>query len=145
MYNLFKFIKRKNVNLNYFLVLYSDMIAIWIFLNVLFIVFIVEFFTYVRKNRQVKNTKEDKTRSNYDLNLNESKEILLDKYSTVKDVQIELLPGKFLIKTSNNVFIKIKDRVVIPEINLLYDINEKFTLDVINVKGEKINYFYKKI
>lgn len=145
MYILFKFIKRKNVNLNYFLVLYSDMIAIWIFLNVLFIVFIVEFFTYVRKNRQVKNTKEDKTRSNYDLNLNESKEILLDKYSTVKDVQIELLPGKFLIKTSNNVFIKIKDRVVIPEINLLYDINEKFTLDVINVNGEKINYFYKKI
>tara|TARA_Y100000356_G_scaffold131842_1_gene136157 strand:+ start:2574 stop:3011 length:438 start_codon:yes stop_codon:yes gene_type:complete len=145
MYILFKFIKRKNVNLNYFLVLYSDMIAIWIFLNVLFIVFIVEFFTYVRKNRQVKNTKEDKTHSNYDLNLNESKEILLDKYSTVKDVQIELLPGKFLIKTSNNVFIKIKDRVVIPEINLLYDINEKFTLDVINVNGEKINYFYKKI
>ena len=145
MYNLFKFIKRKNVNLNYFLVLYSDMIAIWIFLNVLFIVFIVEFFTYVRKNRQVKNTKEDKTRSNYDLNLNESKEVLLDKYSTVKDVQIELLPGKFLIKTSNNVFIKIKDRVIIPEINLLYDINEKFTVDVINVNGEKINYFYKKI
>jgi len=121
------------------------MIAIWIFLNVLFIIIIVEFFTYVRKNRQVKNTKEDKTRSNYDLNLNESKEVLLDKYSTVKDVQIELLPGKFLIKTSNNVFIKIKDRVVIPEINLLYDINEKFTLDVINVNGEKINYFYKKI
>ena len=145
MYNLFKFIKRKNVNINYFLVLYSDMIAIWIFLNVLFIVFIVEFFTYVRKNRQVKNTKEDKTRSNYDLNLNESKEILLDKYSTLKDIQIELLPGKFLIKTSNNVFIKIKDRIVIPEINLLYDINEKFTLDVINVNGEKINYFYKKI
>lgn len=145
MYNLFKFIKRKNINLNYFLVLYSDMIAIWIFLNVLFIVIIVEFFTYVRKNRQVKNTKEDKTRSNYDLNLNESKEVLLDKYSTVKDVQIELLPGKFLIKTSNNVFIKIKDRVVIPEINLLYDINEKFTIDVINVNGEKINYFYKKI
>lgn len=145
MYNLFKFIKRKNVNLNYFLVLYSDMIAIWIFLNVLFIVIIVEFFTYVRKNRQVKNTKEDKTHNNYDLNLNESKEILLDKYSTIKDVQLELLPGKFLIKTSNNVFIKIKDRIVIPEINLLYNINEKFILDVINVNGEKINYFYKKI
>lgn len=145
MYILFKFIKRKNVNLNYFLVLYSDMIAIWIFLNVLFIVIIVEFFTYVRKNRQVKNTKEDKTGSNYDLNLNESKEILLDKYSTLKDVQIELLPGKFLIKTSNNVFIKIKDRIVIPEINLLYNINENFILDVINLNGEKINYFYKKI
>lgn len=145
MYNFFKFIKRKNVNLNYFLVLYSDMIAIWIFLNVLFIVIIVEFFTYIRKNRHVNNTKEDKIRSNYELNLNESKEVLLDKYSTVKDVQIELLPGKFLIKTSNNVFIKIKDRVVIPEINLLYNINEKFTLDIINVNGEKINYFYKKI
>ena len=145
MYILFKFIKRKNVNLNYFLVLYSDMIAIWIFLNVLFIVIIVEFFTYVRKNRQVKNTKEDKTRDNYDLNLNESKEILLDKYSTLKDVQLELLPGKFLIKTPNNVFIKIKNRIVIPEINLLYNINEKFILDVINVNGEKINYFYKKI
>tara|TARA_B100001564_G_scaffold360034_1_gene384978 strand:+ start:4475 stop:4912 length:438 start_codon:yes stop_codon:yes gene_type:complete len=145
MYILFKFIKRKNVNLNYFLVLYSDMIAIWIFLNVLFIVIIVEFFTYVRKNRQVKNTKEDKTHDNYDLNLNESKEILLDKYSTLKDVQLELLPGKFLIKTPNNVFIKIKNRIVIPEINLLYNINEKFILDVINVNGEKINYFYKKI
>jgi len=145
MYNLFKFIKRKNVNLNYFLVLYSDMIAIWIFLNVLFIVIIVEFFTYVRKNRQVKNTKEDKTHNNYDLNSNESKEVLLDNYSTLKDVQIELLPGKFLIKNSDNVFIKIKDRVIIPEVNLLYNIDEKFTLEVINVKGQKINYLYKKI
>ena len=121
------------------------MIEFWFFLNVLFIVIIVEFFTYVRKNRQVKNTKEDKTHNNYDLNSNESKEVLLDNYSTLKDVQIELLPGKLLIKNSDNVFIKIKDRVIIPEVNLLYNIDEKFTLEVINVKGQKINYLYKKI
>ena len=60
-------------------------------------------------------------------------------------MQIELLPGNFVIKTSDDVFIKIKDRVIIPEINLMYNINENFTLEIINVNGQKINYYYKKI
>ena len=120
-------------------------ISFWTFFYILIIVFIVEFFTYVRKNELFKNIKGLETRSNYDFNSNESKEVLLDNYSTLKDVQIELLPGKFLIKNSDNVFIKIKDRVIIPEVNLLYNIDEKFTLEVINVKGQKINYLYKKI
>lgn len=122
------------------------MIEIWIFFNVLFIVIIVEFFTYIRKNKQFKNTGgKNKAHDNYDFNLKKSKEVLLDKYSTLTDMQIELLPGNFIIKTSDDVFIKIKDRVIIPEINLLYNINENFTLEIINVNGQKINYFYKKI
>ena len=120
------------------------MIEFWFFLNIFFIVIIVEFFTYIRKNKPFKNTSGNKT-NNIGVNSNESKEVLLDDYSTLKDVQIELLPGKLLIKNSDNVFIKIKDRVIIPEVNLLYNIDEKFTLEVINVKGQKINYLYKKI
>lgn len=122
------------------------MIAIWIFLNVLFVVIIVEFFTYIRKNKQFKNTNgENKRHDNYDFNSKKTKEVLLDKYSTLTDMQIELLPGNFVIKTSDDVFIKIKDRVIIPEINLMYNINENFTLEIINVNGQKINYYYKKI
>jgi hypothetical protein len=121
------------------------MLAAWTFFYIFFIVIIVEFFTYVRKNEHFKNTKGNRIQSDYDFNSNETKEVLLDKYSTLKDVQIELLPGKFLIKTSDDVFIKIKDRIIIPEINLLYNITEEFTLEIINVNGQKINYFYKKI
>tara|TARA_B100000902_G_C27201385_1_gene859245 strand:+ start:305 stop:685 length:381 start_codon:yes stop_codon:yes gene_type:complete len=120
-------------------------ISFWTFFYILIIVFIVEFFTYVRKNELFKNIKGLETRSNYDFNSNESKEVLLDNYSTLKDVQIELLPGKFLINNNEGVFIKIKDRIIIPEINLLYNISENFTLEIINVNRQKINYSYKKI
>jgi|TARA_B100001769_G_scaffold180391_1_gene142486 hypothetical protein len=120
-------------------------ISLWVFFYILIIVFTVEFFTYVRKNELFKNIKGLETRSNYDFNSNESKEVLLDNYSTLKDVQIELLPGKFLINNNEGVFIKIKDRIIIPEINLLYNISENFTLEIINVNRQKINYSYKKI
>tara|TARA_B100000900_G_scaffold416244_1_gene450504 strand:+ start:8784 stop:9074 length:291 start_codon:yes stop_codon:yes gene_type:complete len=91
-----------------------------------------------------KNKKEFEKRSNYDFNSNESKKVLLDDYCTLKDVQIELLPGKFLISNNEGVFIKIKDRVIIPDVNLLYNISENFTLEIINVNGQRINYSYKK-
>ena len=98
-------------------------ISFWTFFYILFVVFVVEFFTYIRKNKSYfKKTKETGTQINYDYNSNESKKFPLDKYSTLKDVQIELLPGKFLIKNSDDVFIKIKDRVIIPEINVIYKI-----------------------
>ncbi len=119
-------------------------LSFWIFFYILLIVFIVEFFTYVRRNEMFKNKKEFEKRSNYDFNSNESKKVLLDDYCTLKDVQIELLPGKFLISNNEGVFIKIKDRVIIPDVNLLYNISENFTLEIINVNGQRINYSYKK-
>ena len=89
------------------------MIAIWIFLNVFFIVIIVEFFTFVRKNKPFKNTNnENKPHGNYDFNP-EKKEVILDKYSTLKDVQIELLPGKFLIKKSKKLTIQLKEQLML--------------------------------
>ncbi len=119
-------------------------LSFWIFFYILLIVFIVEFFTYVRRNEMFKNKKEFEKRSNYNFNSNESKKVLLDDYCTLKDVQIELLPGKFLISNNEGVFIKIKDRVIIPDVNLLYNISENFTLEIINVNGQRINYSYKK-
>ncbi len=120
-------------------------ISFWTFFYILFVVFVVEFFTYIRKNElYFKKTKETGTQINYDYNSKESKKFPLDKYSTNSDIEIKHSSGKFYVN-NDNIFIKIKDRVIIPEINVIYNINEPFTLEIINMTGENINYYYKKI
>jgi len=118
------------------------MIEIIAFIIISFIIIIfVEFFTYTRKkkptglytNKNVpKNFKTEESYSN-----------ILDKYSTSSDIEIEHLPGKFFIN-NNNIFIKINDRVIIPELDVVYNISESFTLEIINMTGGEINYYYKK-
>jgi len=105
------------------------------------IIIFVEFFTYVRKKKSVNvyNTKNIPT----NFKTEESYSKILDKYSTGSDIEIEHLPGKFYVK-DNNIFIKIKDRVIIPELDVVYNISETFTLEIINMTGVEINYYYKK-
>lgn len=116
------------------------------------IIILVELFTYLRKgNKKLKlqkNKNEDKDDKNKtDINLTVKKDIeltrSLNKYSTNSDIQVEHLPGKFYIENPDNIFIKIKDRIIIPEHKIIYNLEEKFTLDIINLKKEKIFYYYK--
>lgn len=104
------------------------------------IIIFVEFFTHVRKKKSV-NIYNKNIPTNFKTEESYSK--ILDKYSTISDIEIEHLPGKFYVN-NNNIFIKIKDRVIIPELNVVYNISETFTLEIINMTGVEINYYYKK-
>lgn len=125
-------------------------ITLFIFIS-LIIIISVEFFTHFRKGGFINIHKYNK---NTTKNLKSSEVIkfkteeyssnILDKYSTNSDIEIKHSPGKFYVN-NDNIFIKIKDRVIIPEINVIYNINEPFTLEIINMTGENINYYYKKI
>lgn len=124
------------------------MIEIIIFILIsLIIISSVEFFTYIRKkssvniyNQRNKNLKKGNV---INFKTEESSPNILDKYSSDTDIEINHLPGKFYID-NDNIFIKIKDRVIIPEINVIYDIPESFKIEIINMTGENINYYYKK-
>ena len=124
------------------------MIEIIIFILIsLIIISSVEFFTYIRKKNSVNtyNQKNKNLKKGNVINFKteESSSNILDKYSSDTDIEINHLPGKFYID-NDNIFIKIKDRVIIPEINVIYDIPESFTIEIINMTGENINYYYKK-
>ena len=124
------------------------MIEIIIFILIsLIIISSVEFFTYIRKKNSVntynKKNKNLKKGNVINFKTEESSSNILDKYSSDTDIEINHLPGKFYID-NDNIFIKIKDRVIIPEINVIYDIPESFTIEIINMTGENINYYYKK-
>jgi len=121
------------------------MIEITIFILIsLIIISSVEFFTYIRKKSSV-NIYNKKLKKGNVINFKteESSSNILDKYSSDTDIEINHLPGKFYID-NDNIFIKIKDRVIIPEINVIYDIPESFKIEIINMTGENINYYYKK-
>ena len=118
------------------------------------IIILVELFTYLRKgNKKRKSQKDkdkDKDKDNKDKSYGEftvkkDTELTgsLNKYSTNSDIQVEHLPGKFYIENPDNIFIKIKDRIIIPEHKIIYNLEENFTLDIINLKKEKIFYYYK--
>ena len=119
------------------------------------IIILVELFTYLRKGNKKRKIQKDKDKDKYkddknktDINftINKDTELtrsLLNKYSTNSDIQVEHLPGKFYIENPDNIFIKIKDRIIIPEHKIIYNLEEKFTLDIINLKKEKIFYYYK--
>ena len=124
------------------------MIEIIIFILIsLIIISSVEFFTYIRKKSSVNiyNHRNKNLKKGIVINFKteESSPIILDKYSSDTDIEINHLPGKFYID-NDNIFIKIKDRVIIPEINVIYDIPESFKIEIINMTGENINYYYKK-
>ena len=124
------------------------MIEIIIFILIsLIIISSVEFFTYIRKKNSVNtyNQKNKNLKKGNVINFKteESSSNILDKYSSDTDIEINHLPGKFYID-NDNIFIKIKDRVIIPEINVIYDIPKSFTIEIINMTGENINYYYKK-
>jgi hypothetical protein len=70
---------------------------------------------------------------------------ILDKYSTNSDIQIDQLPGKFFIDGYNNIFIKINDKIIIPENRTVYLLEDPFVLEILNLKRNNIEYFYKKI
>jgi hypothetical protein len=70
---------------------------------------------------------------------------ILDKYSTNSDIQIDHLPGKFFIDGYNNIFIKINDKIIIPENRTVYLLEDPFVLEILNLKRNNIEYFYKKI
>jgi len=128
------------------------MIEIILFISItLIIITSVEFFTYFRKKGSVnvynynKNIITNlKTSDVINFKTEESSSNTLDKYSTNSDIEIQHSPGKFLVK-NNNIFIKIKDRVIIPELNVIYNISESFKVEIINMTGENIHYYYKKI
>ena len=121
------------------------MIEIIIFILIsLTIISSVEFFTYIRKKSSVSIDNQNLKKSNViNFKTEESSSNILDKYSSDTDIEINHLPGKFYID-NDNIFIKIKDRVIIPEINVIYDIPESFKIEIINMTGENINYYYKK-
>lgn len=116
-------------------------VIIFIFIS-LIIITSVEFFTHFRKKGSVNVYNYNKnTIKNF--KTEESSSNILDKYSTNSDIEIQHLAGKFYVN-NDNIFIKIKDRVIIPDLDVVYNISEPFTLEIINMTRGDINYYYKK-
>ena len=123
------------------------MIEIIIFIIIVItIIILVECLSYIRTSKPVligKKIKDKKINPMTPIEKDTSGS-LLNKYSTNSDAQIDLLPGKLMIDCDSNIFIKIKENIIIPDNKVVYNIKEPFIIEIINLKRESIIYYYKK-
>lgn len=75
-----------------------------------------------------------------ELKVEESHE--LKEYVVYKDSTLQKKPGKIMIKTDSNVFIKCDDNTIFLQKDKIYNIHLDFELQIIFIDEEKISYFY---
>ena len=121
------------------------------YIIILFIIFIIilELY-YVIKNsfniRGVNNLNvPDLNIPNFNENAYNDKTKNESKFNTffVKgDKKIEHNSGKIFIEQDFNIFIHYKGKTNLMKKNTIYDIPDKFTLDIIDINEKNINYYY---
>lgn len=122
------------------------MVSIIIFIIIsLMIIIVVECISYILSNTVSNISNVAKEVIAPSLKRDTLSKNLLDKYITDSDIQIDHLPGKLFIENSDNIFIKINNKIILPENKIVYILENPFTLEIINLKNRDINYFYKKI
>lgn len=65
-----------------------------------------------------------------------------DSYEVSNDINIKLKPGRIYIKDNYNIFINISDKLILMEKDTVYKIESDFIIEIINVNGENITYYY---
>ena len=55
---------------------------------------------------------------------------------------IEFKPGKIMIKNDYTIFIDYNKDVIPMEKDKIYNIDEDFNIEIINLEGENIEYYY---
>jgi len=122
------------------------MVSIIIFIIIsLMIIIVVECISYILSNTDSNTNNVVKEVIVPSLKRDTLSKNLLDKYITGSDIQIDHLPGKLFIENPDNIFIKINNKIILPENKIVYILENPFTLEIINLKNRDINYFYKKI
>ena len=69
-------------------------------------------------------------------------EVKFEKFVTNEMKNIEFKPGKIMIKNDYTIFIDYNKDVIPMEKDKIYNIDEDFNIEIINLEGENIEYYY---
>ena len=94
-----------------------------------------------------KNFKIEKDKNNYiDKSGKELMDVVkFDEYVVKEDKIIKLSPGKLLIKDNQNLFIQYHDDIIFMKPGIIYTFENPFEIEVVNITGENILYYYTRI
>lgn len=68
--------------------------------------------------------------------------VKFEKFETNEMKNIEFKPGKIMIKNDYTIFIDYNKDVIPMEKDKIYNIDEDFNIEIINLGGEKLEYYY---
>ena len=113
----------------------------YIIILIILIVIIVELYSVL------KNFKIEKEKNNY---INKSgkelpEDVKFDEYIVKEDKIIKLSPGKLLIQDKQNLFIHYHDDIIFMKPGIIYTFENPFEIEVVNITGKNILYYYTSI
>lgn len=65
-----------------------------------------------------------------------------EKFTTNKMENVYFKPGKIMIKNDYTIFIDFNKNVIPMEKDKIYNIDDDFNIEIINLEGENIEYYY---
>lgn len=108
------------------------------------IIIIAESSSFVFFNLIVKVEKKPKPKKN-PVTIENLNKTILNKFYTNKDIKIEYPPGIIMVDDYNNVFINVNNKIIMLDKDVIYNIKDNFSLEIINLNGKLIEYYYKSI
>lgn len=98
----------------------------------------IELYSIIKKL----NFKVEK-KNNYTNNL--LSDVKFDEYVVKEDKIIKLGPGKILINDNQNIFINYYKDTIFMKVGIIYTFENPFEIEVVNISGKNILYYYKRL
>jgi hypothetical protein len=72
-------------------------------------------------------------------------DVNFDEYTVKEDKIIKLGPGKIFINDNQNIFINYYKDTIFMKAGIVYTFENPFEIEVLNISGKNILYYYKRI
>ena len=116
-----------------------------VFVILFFIIFVITVEIYVLLPKNVPENKNHNSLSNSN-KINEKETFNVYHINNENDTNIEMDQGKIYIKDDISAFIKLNDKIIPIDKDVVYNITEKFYLEIINIiKGKTVSYYYLRV
>ena len=69
-------------------------------------------------------------------------DVKFNEYLVKKDTNVLHYPGKILIKENNNIILKYNEESILMEKDIVYNMKDKFEIEIINIDNNDIYYYY---
>jgi hypothetical protein len=113
-------------------------------LIILMVITLLEIYTLIPEKENTRLDENYNVNENYDASIDEVNGVKFNEYRVNTDVNVLHYPGKILIKENYNVILKYKDESILMEKDIIYNIKDKFEIEIINIDNNYIYYYYTR-
>ena len=113
-------------------------------LIILMVITLLEIYTLIPEKENTRLDENYNVNENYSTSVDEANDVKFNEYRANTDVNVLHYPGKILIKENYNVILKYKDESILMEKDIIYNIKDKFEIEIINIDNNHIYYYYTR-